>query len=223
MRKAAKDLAKLDHDRPLGSEVGHHLVEDRLESSARWLRQVRVNRRRCNVNVAEQDLDHSYIDAVFQQPRRIAVAKDAWCDPSGDPCRKGRLSTDALKHLAVNRLETRAVRKHPAMVAMARPELAQIIANWCGKRNQPLLVTLPDDAHQQASTVDVFDLKGYGLADAQTAGIDEGEAGFVGRVLDMRQERSDLSIRENVGQTPLFRWADSFFENSAQGRPSVRQ
>ena len=173
--------------------------------------------------MTEQDLDHPDIDAVFQEPRCVAMAKDARCDPPGDPCRERRSPTDALEHLAVDRFEPRAVREYPAMVAMVRPERAQIIANRCGKRDQPLLVTLADDAQQKTSAVDVFDLKGYGLADAQAAGIDEGETGFVGRVLDVRQKRADLSIRENVGQTTLFRWSDSFFENSGQGRSSVRQ
>ena len=53
VRKAAKDVAKLDHDRPLRSEAGHQLVEDHLERGSRRLGQVRVNGRRRDVDVAE--------------------------------------------------------------------------------------------------------------------------------------------------------------------------
>lgn len=114
------------------------------------------------------------------------MAQGARCDPPRDPRRQRRFPAGALQYLLVDRLGPVVIGKHPAAVAVARPEVAQAIENRCGKRHLPLLVALADDAQQQTGTVDACDLQGRGLADAQTAGIDQGKAGLVGGVLDVR-------------------------------------
>ena len=55
-----------------------------------------VQRGRLELGVAEQDLDHSHIDAVFQQMGRKAMAQRVRADPLGYlrcPC---RLDNDAM-------------------------------------------------------------------------------------------------------------------------------
>ncbi len=67
---------------------------------------------------------------------------------------------------------------------MAPPQAAQLVQKGCRQRHQTLLVALADDAQQIAGAVDRADLQGRGLADPQTAGIHEREAGLVVRVAD---------------------------------------
>ena len=73
VRKAAEDVRDLDHDRSLGSEAGHQLVEYAFERGAGRLGQVRVDGGRGDAGVAEQDLHDPGIDAAFQKPRGIAM------------------------------------------------------------------------------------------------------------------------------------------------------
>ena len=75
LREAAEDVGDLDHGRPAASEAGHHPVEDAPERDAGGLGQVGVDGGGCDVGVAEQDLHDPGIDAVLEEPRRIAMAQ----------------------------------------------------------------------------------------------------------------------------------------------------
>jgi hypothetical protein len=86
VRKAAEDVRDLEHDRRLPSQVAHHLVENALERGPGRLGQVHVDGGRRYVGVAEQDLHHASIDAVFQKSRRITMPQCMWADRSCDAC-----------------------------------------------------------------------------------------------------------------------------------------
>jgi hypothetical protein len=75
VREAAEDVRDLDHSAAAASEAGHQSVEDTSERDAGWLGQVGVDGGGGDVGVAEQDLNDPGIDAIFEQPRRIAMAQ----------------------------------------------------------------------------------------------------------------------------------------------------
>jgi hypothetical protein len=64
-----------------------------------------------------------------------------------------------------------------------------------------LFVTLADDTDKQIDLIDSRDLKRGSLADAQTARIHEKEPALVDGILDAPEDRANLCIREDVGQT----------------------
>jgi hypothetical protein len=73
-------------------------------------------------------------------------------------------------------------------------------------------------------TVDAVDgayLQRRCLSGPQTAGVDDGAAGFVDRVPEPREKIANLGIAERIGEALLLGQADLFFENSAQSRLSV--
>src|SRR5215831_101516 len=57
------------------SEAGHELVKNARERGAGGLGQVRVDCGGFNGGVTEQELDNSEIDAAFDQPGPVAVAR----------------------------------------------------------------------------------------------------------------------------------------------------
>ena len=83
-REAAKDVRDLDHGGSAASEAGHQFVEDASERDAGGFGEVGVDGGRGDVDVAEQDLHDPGVDAVFEQPRRIAVAQGVRRDPPRD-------------------------------------------------------------------------------------------------------------------------------------------
>ena len=89
------------------------------------------------------------------------------------------------------------------------------------QRNEPLFVTLTDDAKQSVVAVDGTDLKGRRLADPQTAGVHDGKAGSVDRVRYAAKQPADLGVGKRAGQPLLSRQTDLFFANSAQSRLTV--
>ena len=104
---------------------------------------------------------------------------------------------------------------------MGRPEPAQAIQDWLGQRDDPLFVALADDAQLTIDAVDGPDLDRSSFTGTQAAGVDEGRAGFVDRVLQAREEITDLGITERIGEPLLLGLPDLFFENRAQSRSSV--
>ena len=104
---------------------------------------------------------------------------------------------------------------------MGLPEGAQAIQDWVGQRDDPLFVALADDAQVSIDAVDGHDLERSSLAGTQAAGVDEGRAGFVNRILQARQEITDLGLTDRIGEPLLLGLTDLFFENSAQSRLSV--
>ena len=104
---------------------------------------------------------------------------------------------------------------------MGLPELAQAIQDWTGQRDDPLFVALADDPQVSIDAVDGPDLEGSSFAGTQAAGVNEGRAGFVDRILQARQETADLGITDRIGEPLLLGLPDLFFENSAQSRSSV--
>ena len=92
---------------------------------------------------------------------------------------------------------------------------------WPGQRDDPLFVALADDAQLTLDAVDGPDLERSSFTGTQAAGVDEGRAGFVDRVLQARKEIADLGITERIGEPLLLGLPDLFFENRAQSRSSV--
>jgi hypothetical protein len=184
---------------------------------------MRVNGGRCDVDVAEQNLDHPDVDAILKEARRIAVPKRARSDPLCDACCAGGRTAGAFQHMLAGWFAARFTWKEPAAVPVGQPKAAQIIQNRLRQRRQPLLVAFANDAEQQTGTVYRCDLKGRSLGDAQAAGIDEGETAPVNRVLYAAEECANLGVRQNIGQAPLLGRANSFFENRGQERSSVRE
>ena len=101
--------------------------------------------------------------------------------------------------------------EEPARIAVALPKLPQAIQDRLWQRYAPLPVALADDAKLQIGAVDGADFQGRGLADAQAAGVHEGEAGFVNGIPHAAQQRSDLRVRQDLGKTELLGRANSFF------------
>jgi hypothetical protein len=57
------------------SEAAHHLVEQLAQRHPRRFRQMRVNRRRGDVLVAEKRLDDAGVDPLLEEPGRIGVTQ----------------------------------------------------------------------------------------------------------------------------------------------------
>ena len=77
---------------------------------------------------------------------------------------------------------------------MGCPELAQVVQNCLGEQDDPLFVALAEDPQQTIDAVDGPDLERSSFTGTQAAGVDEGRAGFVDRVLQARKEITDLGI-----------------------------
>jgi hypothetical protein len=71
--KAAEDVRHLDHGGAAVSEADHQCVEHPSQRHAGRLGQVGVDGGRRDVGVAEQDLHDPRIDAMLEQPGRIAM------------------------------------------------------------------------------------------------------------------------------------------------------
>jgi hypothetical protein len=72
--------------------------------------------------------------------------------------------------------------------------VAQFVENRLRQRHQSLLVPLADDTQHLVGPVDRTDFQCGGLADAQTTGIHDGEAGLVGWVADAVEKMPDLIV-----------------------------
>src|SRR5271170_527257 len=175
---------------------------------------MRINCRRGDVDVPEQYLHDARIDAAFQEPCCIAMAERMRRDMSCNAGLSSCLPDGIPQHFAVNRCTSAAVGTKPAIIAMGQPKTAQFVEDRLGERNSTFFVTLTDDTDKQIDLIDSRDLKRGGLADAQTARIHEKEPALVDGILDAPEDRANLCIREDVGQTLVLGRPNFFFENS---------
>jgi hypothetical protein len=135
-----------------------------------------------NRAVTKEDLHNSEVDTAFNEPGRVAVSKAMWRD-AGDASFTCRDREGTAERTPSDRPVAGFVGKEPSWVLMGLPELAQLVENWSGQRDDPLFVALADDAQLTIDTIDSANLKGGSFSGPQTAGVDDGAAGFVDRVL----------------------------------------
>src|SRR6266516_3237209 len=94
-----------------------------------------------------------------------------------------------------------ASRKQPDRIAMGEPVAAEQGEGAHGQRDIAVLEALAaTNLELHAGTVDPADLEVDALADAEAAGVDGGEAGIVGRLLEVVQNAPDLVDAEDDGQ-----------------------
>jgi hypothetical protein len=98
------------------------------------------------------------------------------------------------QHALVDWCVAAVVGEQPAAIAMPPPQLAQVVENRLWQWHQPLFVALTNDAQHLIGPVDSAYLQRDDLADAQTAGIHDGEASFVDRVADAAEQLPDLIL-----------------------------
>ena len=165
--------------------------------------------------MAEQDLHDADVDAVLDQPCRVAMAQGVRRHPAPDACRGGSGGEGMRQHAVVERRIAAVVGEQPAAVAMGPPQAAQLVENRLGQRHQPLLVALADDAQHLVGSVDGADLQRGGFADAQAARIHDGEARLVDRVADTAEQATDLILRQRFRQPLLPGRGDPFFPRTA--------
>ena len=91
--------------------------------------------------------------------------------------------------------------EEPAWIAVGLPKRPQVVQDRSRQGHEPLPVALADDAEPEIGAVDGADFQGRGLADAQAAGVHEGEAGLVNRAPHAAQQRADLLVRQDLGKT----------------------
>ena len=116
-------------------------------------------------------------------------------NPALDAGRTGGRSGEGIRqHALVDRCVAAVVGEQPAAIAMAPPQVAQVVENRLWQWHQPLFVALTDDAQHLVGPVDSAYLQRDGLADAQTAGIHDGEASFVDRVANAAEQLPDLIL-----------------------------
>ena len=140
-----------------------------------------------------------------------------------DAGRNDRSREGIRQHVRVERRVTASIGEQPAGVVMAPPEVAQFVENRLWQRHQPLLVALADNTQHQVGPVNRADLKPGGLADAQAAGIHDGKACPVDRVMNATKQMPNLVIRERLRQ-PLLTGGDNLFSpNNPHARSSVWQ
>ncbi len=118
--KAAEHIRHFDHGGDAGSEAGQS-VEDASQRGPGRLGQVGVDGRGGDVGVAEQDLHDPGVDAIFEQPRRIAMAQRV----RGDRLRNVRGMDGgpegAAQHVRAERVGAVAVGEQPARRFCCKP------------------------------------------------------------------------------------------------------
>jgi len=170
--------------------------------------------------VPEQDLHHSEIDIAFKKPGRVAVPETMQrCTGDAGLTRSEREGT--TEGASTDRPVTGLVGEEPTRVPVGLPELAQLLQNWLGQRDDPLFVALADNTQVTIDAVDRWDLERGSFSGSQPAGVDEGCAGPIDGVPQAWKEIADLGVAEGIGKALLLGLADLFFENSAQSRLSV--
>src|SRR6266496_1036411 len=104
---------------------------------------------------------------------------------------------------------------------MGLPKSAQFGEDWLWNWYPALLVAFADDADQSIDAVDRRDFERRRLADAKAARIHQEHAGLLNRTPYAPNDRADLGIGKDVGQTFALGCANSFFENSDHSRSRV--
>ena len=175
-------VGQLDHGGKPRSQSGHQLIKKVSELGPDRLGQMGIDQGGGDAAVTEQDLDRAQIDTVFEQPRGVAVAQHVRRHPATDAGGARGGGEGAGQHGVAHRAGAGMVGEQPVPVLMGLPQPAQFKEHRPRHRHQPLLVALADDAQRQVGAVDRIDLQVQRLADAQTAGVGERQAGLVNRV-----------------------------------------
>src|SRR4051812_3604872 len=113
---------------------------------------------------------------------------------------------------------TVSIGEQPAGVVMAPPEVAQFVENRLWQRYQPLLVALADNTQHQVGPVNRADLQPGGLADTQAAGLHDGKACPVDRVMNAAEQMPDLILRQRLRQPLLTGGCNPFFPRTIPTR-----
>ena len=129
------------------------------------------------------------INRVAYEWRRQCGVSRRWMPAASDSGGEG-----IRQHALVDRCVAAAVGEQPAAIAMAPPQVAQVVENRLWQWHQPLLVPLTDDAQHLVGPVDSAYLQRGGLADAQAACIHDGEASLVDRVANAAEQLPDLIL-----------------------------
>ena len=83
-----------------------------------------------------------------------------------------------------------------------------------GQRQNPLLVSLADQAEHHLLRVDRRDGQRDRLADPQAVGVDQREAAAIDGFLERGDQAAAIVVAADVGETLLARLADFFLVNS---------
>ena len=119
---------------------------------------VRVARRRLQLGVPEQHLDHAHVDVVLQQVRGKAVPQRVRRHPGAQARRFRRHVANAVELPCRDRQQRIAVREQPALRAALQPPRAQQLEQLRREHRMPVLLALALlDADQHALGVDVTD------------------------------------------------------------------
>lgn len=172
-----------------------------------------------DIGMTEQDLDDADIDAVLDQPRRIAMPQCVGRQPSWVRQRhRDGGSKGAAEHASMDRCVPGMVGEKPAAVAVGPPKAGQLIEERPWQWYQPLFVSLADHAQHLVRAVDVADLEPDRFADTQTTAIHQRKAGLVDRVVDCPEQGANLLVRQRFGQ-PFLPWGRDPFFSQTTPRP----
>jgi len=93
---------------------------------------MQVDSRRRDVDVPEQDLHHPCIDTAFEQPRCVTVAQAVWADGACDAGGADAETKGAPERVLADGSRAVPVGAQPSLVAMGRPEAAQLCEHRLG-------------------------------------------------------------------------------------------
>ena len=128
-----------------------------------------VNRRRGDIDVPKQYLDHPRIHAAFQKPRRIAVTKRMGRDMPRDASLGSGLPDGVPQCLAGDRCATAAVGAKPAAIAVGQPKAAQFVEDRLWNWDPALFVAFADGCGTVAGCADPgYDFEGRELISASS-------------------------------------------------------
>ena len=99
---------------------------------------------------------------------------------------------------------------------MRLPDFSKHFQNRLGKRQRPLFISFADQTQDHLLRVDRRDGQCDRLADSQSVGIDQREAGAIDRFFKRGDQAAAIFVATDIGQ-PLLAWfADFFLVNSGQ-------
>src|SRR5271156_2333504 len=106
--------------------------------------------------------------------------------------------------------------KEPPLAAVGFPDLAEHLEDRFGQRQNPLLVSLADDAQNHLLGVDRRDRQRDRLVDPQAISVDDGKTAAIDGLFQGGDQATAVLVTADVGQ-PLSAWrADFFFVNRGQ-------
>ena len=203
---AAEDLRQLDHDRWRLASL-HQAIDGVFCRVANLPSEMSVDGGSARAGMAEVLLDESEIDAVLEQVSGIGVTQGV--DVSAlvqaaplDGVSEGALQTVASDGSAVvgNGVLGAVAsggRKEPGGRAVGTPVVSQQLESGVGQRHLTFLLALAADVKNAAGTVDVGDLKGGALHEAQATGVNRGQAEAVDVDAHSVEDAPDLVAAEH--------------------------